>query len=106
MTGTTTQIMIDLADVFQTPKFENAERPVARLLGMSTNIAIFAAGCAAAAILYAHIGVWCFVVPPVLQHLASLFLRTAPVRETPSTDRARRPRSNQETTRPKFVKQG
>ena len=76
MTGTTTQIMIDLADVLQTPKSENTERPVARLLGMSTNIAVFAAGCAAAAILYARIGVWCFVVPPVLG-FAALFLRMA-----------------------------
>jgi uncharacterized membrane protein YoaK (UPF0700 family) len=82
MTGTTTQIMIDLADVFQTPKSENAERPVARLLGMSTNIAVFAAGCAAAAILYAHIGVWCFVVPPVLGFLA-LFLRTEAAANAP-----------------------
>ena len=82
MTGTTTQIMIDLADVFQTPKSENTERPVARLLGMSTNIAVFAAGCAAAAILYAHIGVWCFVVPPVLGFLA-LFLRTATAGNAP-----------------------
>jgi uncharacterized membrane protein YoaK (UPF0700 family) len=82
MTGTTTQIMIDLADVFQTPKSETAERPVARLLGMSTNIAVFAAGCAAAAILYAHIGVWCFVVPPVLGFLA-LFLRTEAAANAP-----------------------
>ena len=82
MTGTTTQIMIDLADVLQAPKSENTERPVARLLGMSTNIAVFAAGCAAAAILYACIGVWCFIVPPVLSFLA-LFLRTAPAGNEP-----------------------
>ena len=82
MTGTTTQIMIDLADVLQTPKSENTERPVARLLGMSTNIAVFAAGCAAAAILYAHISVWCFVVPPALSFMA-LFLRTAPAGSEP-----------------------
>jgi uncharacterized membrane protein YoaK (UPF0700 family) len=74
MTGTTTQVMIDLADIIQALKPENAEHPGARLLGMSTNIAVFAAGCAAAAILYAHIGVWCFVVPPVLG-FAALLLR-------------------------------
>src|SRR5580692_551330 len=73
MTGTTTQIMIDLADMIQAPKSDNAERPGPRLLRMSTNIAVFAAGCAAAAILYARIGVWCFVVPPVLG-FAALFL--------------------------------
>jgi uncharacterized membrane protein YoaK (UPF0700 family) len=76
MTGTTTQIMIDLADMIQAPKLEGAERPVARLLGMSTNILVFAAGCAAAALLYARFGVWCFVVPPVLG-FAATFLRLA-----------------------------
>jgi uncharacterized membrane protein YoaK (UPF0700 family) len=75
MTGTTTQIMIDLADMMQAPRQENTQHPGARLLGMSTNIAVFAAGCAAAALLYAHVGVWCFVVPPVLGAMA-LFLRT------------------------------
>jgi uncharacterized membrane protein YoaK (UPF0700 family) len=76
MTGTTTQIMIDLADMIQAPKSDTAEHPGARVLRMSTNIAVFAAGCAAAAVLYARVGVWCFVVPPVLG-LASLFLRMA-----------------------------
>jgi uncharacterized membrane protein YoaK (UPF0700 family) len=76
MTGTTTQIMIDLADMIQAPKSDNAERPGARLLRMSTNIAVFAAGCAAAAVLYARVGVWCFVVPPVLG-FAALFVRMA-----------------------------
>jgi uncharacterized membrane protein YoaK (UPF0700 family) len=74
MTGTTTQIMIDLADMIQAPHQAKAERPGARLLKMSTNILVFAAGCAAAALLYAHVGVWCFVVPPVLG-AAALFLR-------------------------------
>ena len=74
MTGTTTQIMIDLADLIQAPRPDNAERPGARLLRMSANIAVFAIGCAAAALLYARVEVWCFVVPPVLG-AAALFLR-------------------------------
>ena len=74
MTGTTTQIMIDLADMIQALRQAKAERPGARLLKMSTNILVFAAGCAAAALLYAHVGVWCFVVPPALG-AAALFLR-------------------------------
>ncbi len=75
MTGTTTQIMIDLADMMQTSIREKAtEHPGARLLKMSTNIVVFALGCAAAAVLYAHVGVWCFVIPPVLGAIA-LFLR-------------------------------
>jgi uncharacterized membrane protein YoaK (UPF0700 family) len=76
MTGTTTQIMIDLADIMQAPTPDNPQRPGARLLGMSANIGVFAAGCAAAALLYAHVGVWCFVIPPMLG-AAALFLRIA-----------------------------
>jgi uncharacterized membrane protein YoaK (UPF0700 family) len=76
MTGTTTQIMIDLADMIQPPRPESAVRPAARLAGMAVNIAVFAIGCAAAALLYAHVGVWCFVVPPVLG-AAALCLRVA-----------------------------
>ena len=75
MTGTTTQIMIDLADIVHAPTVENVSAPGARLLAMSTNVAVFAAGCAAAALLYAHVGVWCFVVPPVLG-IVTPFLRT------------------------------
>jgi uncharacterized membrane protein YoaK (UPF0700 family) len=75
MTGTTTQIMIDLADMLQAPRRDNA-RPRTRLLGMSANIAVFAAGCAAAALLYARVGVWCFVMPPLFG-IAALFVRGA-----------------------------
>jgi len=76
MTGTTTQIMIDLADMVQAPTPDTPRRPGARLWRMSANIGAFAAGCAAAALLYAHVGVWCFVIPPVLG-AAALFLRVA-----------------------------
>jgi uncharacterized membrane protein YoaK (UPF0700 family) len=82
MTGTTTQIMIDLADMIQPPRPESTERPGVRLLGMSTNILVFAAGCAAAALLYARVGVWCFVLPPVLG-FAAMFLRVASTKTEP-----------------------
>jgi uncharacterized membrane protein YoaK (UPF0700 family) len=76
MTGTTTQIMIDLADMLRAPRGESTEHPGARLLGMSTNVAVFAAGCAAAALLYARVGVWCFVVPPAIG-VATVLMRMA-----------------------------
>jgi uncharacterized membrane protein YoaK (UPF0700 family) len=76
MTGTTTQIMIDLADMLWTPGPATAERHGARLLGMSTNIVVFALGCAAAALLYARVGVWCFAIPPLLG-IAALFMPVA-----------------------------
>jgi len=82
MTGTTTQIMIDLADMVHAPTMENVSAPGARLLAMSTNVAVFAAGCAAALLYahvgYAHVGAFCFVVPPVLA-ISSYASRKEPV---------------------------
>jgi uncharacterized membrane protein YeaQ/YmgE (transglycosylase-associated protein family) len=37
---------------------------------MSTNILVFAIGCAAAALLFSRFGVWCFVAPPLLALLS------------------------------------
>lgn len=75
MTGTTTQVMIDLADMVHAPTVKNAAAPGVRLLAMSANIVVFAAGCASAALLYAHFGVKCFLLPPMVA-LVALFLRT------------------------------
>ncbi|KIU43343.1 MULTISPECIES: YoaK family protein [Bradyrhizobium] len=83
MTGTTTQIMIDLADMLQGPKPETGT-PGARLARMSTNIVAFALGCASAALLYARFGVWCFVLPPALA-CVSLFLRMTTEAESRKT---------------------
>ena len=81
MTGTTTQIMLDLADGLYARTGE-AARPTSRLARMSTNIVVFALGCGAAALLFVRFGVWCFVVPPALAVL-SLALRLA---ESPKAD--------------------
>jgi len=75
MTGTTTQVMLDLADRIY-PRKGLEPQPPARLIQMSTNIIVFAIGCGAAALLFTRIGVWCFVVPPVLAAL-SLIVRVA-----------------------------
>jgi uncharacterized membrane protein YoaK (UPF0700 family) len=75
MTGTTTQIMIDLADRIYMRTGESAQSP-SRLVRMSTNILVFAVGCGAAALLYARFNVWCFVLPPILG-LLSLIVRLA-----------------------------
>jgi uncharacterized membrane protein YoaK (UPF0700 family) len=65
MTGTTTQIMIDLADRIHAPNGTETQAS-ARLVQMSTNILFFAIGCGADALLYRHIGVKCFLVPPIV----------------------------------------
>ena len=69
MTGTTTQVMLDIADRIYARKGIEPQPP-ARLIQMSTNIIVFAVGCGAAALLFTRLGVWCFVVPPVLGALA------------------------------------
>jgi uncharacterized membrane protein YoaK (UPF0700 family) len=77
MTGTTTQIMIDLADVMQRPQPAGTEDAGSRLLRMSASVGTFAVGCAAAALLFSSVGVWCFVAPPLVG-LIMLLIRTGP----------------------------
>jgi uncharacterized membrane protein YoaK (UPF0700 family) len=77
MTGTTTQVMLDLADLLrggQAPEEAAAAR--ARMRRMATAVAWFAAGCAAAALVYARWNVWCFAVPPVLAACTVLLQRS------------------------------
>jgi len=67
MTGTTTQMMIDLADLLRADLPADARLAArARLSKMGTSVALFAAGCAAGALLFAALGPWCFVLPPFL----------------------------------------
>jgi hypothetical protein len=42
---------------------------------MAANILAFAVGCAAAALLFAYLHMWCFAVPPLLA-LMAIMLRT------------------------------
>jgi uncharacterized membrane protein YoaK (UPF0700 family) len=66
MTGTTTQMMLDVADLLHGVAHESEDLTRARLQRMSRAVFSFALGCALAALLYAVIDVWCFAVPPVL----------------------------------------
>ena len=82
MTGTTTQVMLDIADKIY-PR-EGADAPPARLVQMATNVVVFAVGCGAAALLFMRFGVWCFVVPPVVGAI-SLILRIAEPAKAPTS---------------------
>lgn len=66
MTGNTIQVMFDLADLARGASTEMRATIRLRLSRMSSSIAGFAAGCAAAALIYATQGMWCFAVPPLL----------------------------------------
>lgn len=77
MTGTTTQIMLDLADRIRGVPAEQKTALDARLQRMSLAVLAFAFGCAAAALLYAFAGMWCFAAPPVVAFGAYLRYRDA-----------------------------
>jgi len=66
MTGTTTQIMVDIADLIRGVSSKDTAAAKARLAKMTPNVAAFALGCGAAACLFSQFAAWCFVVAPVL----------------------------------------
>jgi uncharacterized membrane protein YoaK (UPF0700 family) len=83
MTGTTTQIMLDVADCIHGVAPEQKDAINTRLTRMIRAVFAFAVGCAAAAVLYAFAGMWCFAVPPVLALGAYLRHEDAAVAEPP-----------------------
>jgi uncharacterized membrane protein YoaK (UPF0700 family) len=70
MTGTTTQIMIDLADLLRGLAPDERAAALARLRRMSMAVASFAAGAAIAALLFTLFANWCFALPPAVALLA------------------------------------
>jgi uncharacterized membrane protein YoaK (UPF0700 family) len=66
MTGTTTQIMMDLGDVIHGLALDKAKATHERLRQMTVSVLAFATGCALGALLYALFSVWCFWIPPIL----------------------------------------
>jgi uncharacterized membrane protein YoaK (UPF0700 family) len=79
MTGTTTQIMIDLADRIHGLTPEQAPVIRARLIRMSAAVAAFALGCGGGALLFYTIGQWCFAVVPVLGAITPFLDVPAPI---------------------------
>ena len=75
MTGTTTQLMLDLADMLHGLPPETAAATRARFKRLTTSVVVFAAGCALAALLYAKVNAWCFCVLPFLGLAALTFRR-------------------------------
>jgi len=78
MTGSTTQAMLDLADLVAGVPGDQAAVVKARLLRLATSILSFAAGCGAAAALFHLFGMVSFLLPPLLMLLVMLHpLRSA-----------------------------
>jgi uncharacterized membrane protein YoaK (UPF0700 family) len=74
MTGTTTQVMLDLAELVHGLRAEVAASTVARFRRMSLSIVVFAGGCGLAAFFFAQFGKWCFCALPLFG-LVSLMMR-------------------------------
>ncbi|MEZ5934048.1 MAG: DUF1275 family protein [Alphaproteobacteria bacterium] len=66
MTGTTTQVMLDLASLLYDRSPERPESVKPRLVRLIVTVTAFALGCALAALATIQIGMWAFVLPPIL----------------------------------------
>lgn len=73
MTGSTTQVMIDLADLWRGGLEADARAAIKlRCATLARAVGIFAAGCAIAALAYVGFGFQAFLVPPLVAALALL----------------------------------
>ena len=74
MTGNTTQVMIDLADLFKGVQGDERRSVIARLQKMLPAIGTFALGCALGALGYVWLGMWSFALPPVLALISMAYV--------------------------------
>jgi len=81
MTGNTTQIMIDAADIIRGGSPESMSAARKRMMKMLTSVCAFAIGCGVAAVAFIWLGIWCLAIPPLL----GLFSMLADM-ETPEGD--------------------
>jgi uncharacterized membrane protein YoaK (UPF0700 family) len=77
MTGTTTQIMIDIADMIRGVPGAARDATRSRLRRMVVAVASFAVGAAAGALLFHAFGSWCFALPPVVALLARITAKSS-----------------------------
>jgi len=86
MTGTTTQIMIDIADVIRGVPGVARDAVSSRLRRMCVAVVSFAVGAAAGALLFHVIGSWCFALPPVVALLARITAKSSLTAPTATPD--------------------
>lgn len=74
MTGATSQLMVDIADVvFGQPTAEQRDAINKRFKSTLPNMISFALGCAIAALIYKYAMIWIFVLPPLM--MIGVYLR-------------------------------
>jgi uncharacterized membrane protein YoaK (UPF0700 family) len=77
MTGSTTQIMIDLVDLARGAPADERRAAETRMRRMALNVVGFAAGCGVAALWFHRGHEWCFLAAPALA-LVALIWRSRP----------------------------
>jgi uncharacterized membrane protein YoaK (UPF0700 family) len=77
MTGTTTQMMIDIADMARGVPGDARDAIRSRLRRMGVAVVSFAAGAAAGALLFNAIGTWCFALPPLVAFLTRIAAKSS-----------------------------
>lgn len=78
MTGTTTQIMLDLAQLLYPQSTEDPAVVRARMTRFLIAVVVFAAGCALAALGYVVLGLWSYVIPPLVALAVLIVHQTLP----------------------------
>lgn len=73
MTGSTTQLMLDIGELFFKPSTDQKAQIYQRLYSILPTIFSFAFGCAIAAIVYKFVLLWLFIVPPILLLLTYIY---------------------------------
>jgi uncharacterized membrane protein YoaK (UPF0700 family) len=78
MTGTTTQLMIDIADSLHGLAPERRDATRQRMNRLTKAIASFAIGAALAALLFHILHMWCFALLPMVAAITRLVARSTP----------------------------
>jgi uncharacterized membrane protein YoaK (UPF0700 family) len=77
ITGTTTQMMIDFADMIRGVPGAGGDAIRSRLRRMCVAVASFTAGASAGALLFHAVAKWCFALPPVVAFLTRITAKSS-----------------------------
>lgn len=73
MTGSTTQLMLDIGELFLKPSGEKKKQIQQRLISILPNMFLFALGCAVAAMIYKFALFLIFFIPPIVLIFSYMF---------------------------------
>jgi len=86
MTGNTTKLMMELGELLHGIAPGKVAAARARIRHETALVVTFVVGCAAATGLFAYVGVWCFLAPPLFGFVALFLAETSSTSPAPATD--------------------